>query len=692
MRKVYKLKLSERNNLEIEFEINDWAQRANVSLLTKSGGTVVLTTAVLGDKKEGFDFVPLTVDYEEKYYAAGKIYGSRFIRREGRPSETAILNARLIDRSIRPALKNINYELQITNVVLSLNHDIDPDLLAFLGSSLAVGLLGIDWKGPVGAAKISKKNGDFLLYPLESEKEAAEFNMFIGGIKNKINMIELDGKEAQEEDVIKACEIAIKEINKIVDFLNDIIKENIQNFNLIKPEEYTNYIEEAEKFLSKYNIDLEKLLFNFQERPEVSYVFELLKQEKDNLENYGILYKGILTKIENIFKKKVLQDKIRPDGRKLDEIRRIEIDVDVLPKTHGSALFKRGLTHILSVVTLASLGEELWVREIEFEGFKRFLHHYNFPPFSVGELGSSRGPSRREIGHGNLAEKALRNLIPDEEDFPYTIRIVSDVLSSNGSTSMGSVCASSLALFDAGVPIKKHIAGISIGIVYEDENNYELLTDIQGPEDSYGGMDFKVAGTRDGITAIQLDVKIDGLNTEIIKNALERAKKARNYILDLMYEKIPEPRSSLKEGVPAVSIIKIDPSKIGLLIGPGGRNIHEIIASTNSKIDIKPDGTIYITAENEYLLKETEKLIKSYTNSYELGELVEGEVIKILPFGAILSLGGNKTALLHISEIANKRITNIEDEIKIGERLKVKIKNISEDGKIYVSLKDARGD
>jgi polyribonucleotide nucleotidyltransferase len=318
------------------------------------------------------------------------------------------------------------------------------------------------------------------------------------------------------------------------------------------------------------------------------------------------------------------------------------------------------------------------------------MHHYNFHPYSVGEIGSSRAPSRREIGHGNLVEKALKNLIPSEEEFPYTIRVVSDVLSSNGSTSMGSVCASSLALFDAGVPIKKHAAGISIGIAYQDEENYELLTDIQGPEDFFGGMDFKVAGTKDGITAIQLDVKIDGLTTKIIEESLKRAREAINKILDMMYEKISEPRKILKEGVPYVSLLKIDPSKIGLLIGPGGKNIHEIIALTNAKIDIKPDGVIYISAENEEMLRETEKLIKSYTNSYEVGEMVEGEVIKILPFGAILNLGGNRTALLHISEISDKRIDNIEKEIKLGEKLKVRIKNISEDGKIYVSLKDAR--
>lgn len=689
MKKKYKITLNPENGFEIEFEINDWAQRANVSLLSKCKGTLVLTTVVLGDKKEGIDFTPLTVDYEEKYYAAGKIYGSRFIRREGRPSETAILNARLIDRSIRPTLKNFNYELQITNTIFSLDPEIDPDILAFLGSSLAVGLLGFEWKGPVGAVKICKKNSNFIFYPTELERSGADFTIFLGGIKNKINMIELEGQEVKKEDIVKACEIGIKEINKVISFLEDVIKENINKFVPITIDT-KNFIKYGEEFLKKHNLDIEKALFNFQERPELYQIFDILNEEREFIDNFDLVYKGILLKIEDIFKRRVLENKIRPDGRKLDEIRKIEIEVGVLPKTHGSALFKRGLTHILSTVTLASLGEELWVREIEFEGFKRFMHHYNFPPYSVGETGSPRAPSRREIGHGNLVEKALKNLVPSEEKFPYTIRVVSDVLSSNGSTSMGSVCASSLALFDAGVPIKKHAAGISIGIVYQDEENYELLTDIQGPEDFFGGMDFKIASTKDGITAIQLDVKIDGLTPKIIEESLKRAIDAINKILDMMYEKINEPRKILKEGVPYVSLLKIDPSKIGLLIGPGGRNIHEIIAITNAKIDIKPDGTVYISAENEELLKETEKLIKSYTNSYEIGELIEGEVIKIMPFGAILNLGGNRTALLHISEIANKRIDNIEKEIKLGEKLKVRIKNISEDGKIYVSLKDAR--
>lgn len=684
MKKNYQYLLKE--NLYLEFEINNWAEKADASIITKCGGTVVLTTAVVSKGRENPEMVNLIVDYDEKFYAAGKIYGSRFIRREGRPSETAILNARLIDRSLRPALKNFPFEIQIVNTVLSLDPEIDPDALAFLGSSLAFGLLGYKWNGPVGVVKISKNDKGFVLFPYESEKSSMEFNMIIGGNKNFINMIELEGKDAKEDDVVKACEIALKELAKINSFLENIIKDNVKEF--IPVGEDIKDLTEGENFLQKHNLSIENLLFSQKEGNDLNIIFELAKELEEEKRNKVL--KDVFEIIRKVFVNKVITEKIRPDGRKLDEIRPIHLEVNVLPRTHGSALFQRGLTHTLSTVTLAPLGEELWVREIEFEGFKRFMHHYNFPPYCVGEIGALRGPSRREIGHGSLVEKSLKNLIPPEEEFPYTIRIVSDVLSSNGSTSMASVCSSSLALFDAGVPIKKHVAGISIGLAFKDYENYELLTDIQGPEDFWGGMDFKIAGTEDGITAIQLDVKIDGLNLEMIQEALERAKKARSYILNEMKKTIEKPRSSLRDWVPKVGLTKIEKEKIGLLIGPGGRNINEIISLTNSNINIKPDGSIVVSADTEENVKEAIKLIKAVTNSYTEGELVEGEVIKILPFGAILDFGMGKTGLLHISEIDNRKIEDINKEFQIGQSLLVKIKKISEDGKIYVSLKDAR--
>lgn len=686
MKKEYKLKLKE--DLELVFEINDWAQRANVSIVTHGKGTVVLTTVVLGDKKEDVDFTPLTVEYEEKFYAAGKIYGSRFIRREGRPSETAILNARLIDRGIRPTLKNFNYELQITNSVLSLDPEVDPDILAILASSLGVGLLGFKWDGPIGAVKISRLNNNLIIYPSSSEENNSDFTIILTGLEGGINMIEFYGNEIDEKYIIKACEVGIKEINRTIDFLKSIINENIKEKIELKKE---SYIELAKEFLEKNNFNIKEILFPYKEGEiDLETVFEVLKSEYQNdPENYNKIYNGILEKINKIFNKEILEKGIRPDGRKLDEIRKIEIEVGLLPQVHGSSLFKRGLTHVISGVTLGSLSEELWVREIEFEGFKRFIHHYNFPPYSVGEIGALKGPSRREIGHGNLVEKSFKYLIPQEEEFPYTIRVVSDVLSSNGSTSMASVCATTLSLLDAGVPIKNKVAGISIGLAYENDD-YRLLTDIQGPEDFYGGMDFKISGTDKGVNAIQLDVKVKNLNLKIIEEALEKAKEARLEILKLMNEKISKPRSEFKKGVPFTAILKIDPSKIGLLIGPGGRIINEIIGTTNSKIDIKPDGTLYLTSETKEGLEIAKTWIKSVTDSLEIGDIVYGKIIKILNFGAILQIGPNRTGLLHISEIADKRIKNIEDEVKLNEVLKVKVKNISEDGKVYLSLKDAK--
>jgi polyribonucleotide nucleotidyltransferase len=664
-------------NLDIEFEVNDWAERSMISLLTKSKETVVMTVVNLGQELPQSDFLPLTVDYEEKFYAAGKIFGSRFIRRESRPTITSILNARLIDRSLRPAFpSNFRYQIHIVHTVLSYDPESDPALLGLLGSSFALEYLKIPWQGPIAGFKIESLNNS----PVE---------LFVSGTKNKVNMIEFEGKEIKEEEILSGIERAHQEIKKIINFIEESTK-NKERKIALKEENYQKAEKILEEFLEKNKIDLKKILFR-QEEGDKNWtaVFSLLSKE-DFGEEASYVLNILNKKFKEIFQKTVLEEKKRPDGRKLDEIRPISIEIDILPRVHGSALFKRGLTHILSTVTLAGPGEELVLREIEYEGTKHFMHQYNFPPYSTGEIGSSKGPSRREIGHGELAEKALRNLIPSQEVFPYTIRVVSEVLSSNGSTSMGSVCASSLALMSAGVPLEKHVAGISIGMAYESDNNYELLTDIQGPEDFFGAMDFKVAGTKEGVTAIQLDVKIEGLNFEQIKNALEKAKIARNEILNKMEEVIKEPRKSVSPLAPKVEAIRIDPLKIGLVIGTGGKTINEIIATTNTKIDIHPDGLIYISGENYENVELAKNWIKIISDSLKVGEIVSGKVIKILPFGAILELVPQKTALLHISEIADKKIENIEDEVKIGEKLNVLVKQISEDGRIYVSLKDAR--
>ena len=686
MKKNYLLK---SDSYEIEFEINDWAERSMISLLTKSKDTVVLTVINLGEEIIASDFLPLTIDYEEKFYAAGKIFGSRFIRREGRPTITSILNARLIDRSLRPSFDHhFRKQIQIINTVLSYDPEVDPAFLALLGSSFGIRALKLPQK-TVAGIRLGLKDNSWQINPPENANNFLA-DLFVSGTNHKINMIELEAREIKNETIIEGCQIAFQEIKKIINFIEDNLGKESEE-KILDLENFKKGEELLKKFLDEKNINLSEVLFS-QKEGEKGFQELFQKLQEENWEGFGpYVFHSLNHLLKKTFQENVLKNKIRPDGRKFDEIRPLKAQIGILPRVHGSALFQRGLTHILSTVTLAAPGEELVLREIEYEGTKHFIHHYNFPPYSTGELGSSKGPSRREIGHGELAEKALRNLVPSQEVFPYTIRVVSEVLSSNGSTSMGSVCASSLALMDAGVPIPKHIAGISLGLAYQDDENYELLTDIQGPEDFFGGMDFKVAGTEEGVTAIQLDVKIEGLNLKQIEETLTKAEKARKEIINFMKGIIQEPRKEISQFAPKVEVIKIDPLKIGLVIGSGGRTINEIINLTNTKIDIHPDGLIYLSGENYENVEKAKNWIKIITDSLNVGEIVRGKVIKILPFGAVLELAPQKTVLLHISEIANKKIENIEDEIKIGEELNVLVKQISDNGRIYVSLKDARG-
>jgi len=678
---------SEKYRYQLEFEVNNWAERSFISLLTKFKDSRIFTTLNFGSEIPDLDFLPLTVDYEEKFYAIGKIYGSRFIRREGAPSLNSILNARLVDRAIRPIFPPIfRKEIHIVNLVFSYDSSIDPGLLSLLSSSFALYLSGIPIISPLGAVQICFKDGEFFI---NQNIDDAEMKLIFSGTEEKINMIEFEGKEIEEGLFLKALEIGFKEIKDLVKFIKNIKPLFVEEVK-IDSSLFEEGDKKLEEFLNKNAIDLEKKLFNLVEGDKTwQEVFDLIKgnEEFGDLKPYVI--NSLNRRYKKIFQKKVLETKKRPDGRGLKDIRPLFAQIDVFPRTHGSALFMRGLTHILSTVTLAEPGEELWLRDIEFEGTKRFIHHYNFPPFSTGEIKTNKKPSRREIGHGELVERALKNLIPPQENFPYTIRVVSEVLSSNGSTSMGSVCASSLALMSAGVPLKTHAAGISIGMAYDSNDNYELLTDIQGPEDFFGSMDFKIVGTEKGLTAIQLDVKIEGLNLKQIEESLERAKEARIYLLNFMKGIIEKPKE-ISVYAPKIEVLKIDPLKIGLIIGTGGRTINEIIAATNVKIDIQPDGTLYIIGNQNSNFELAKNWIKSIADAFNLGEIVKGKVIKIFPFGAILELAPNRTVLLHVSEIAEKKIENIEKEVKIGEELVVKIKNISEDGKIYVSLKDVR--
>ncbi|GIW65221.1 MAG: polyribonucleotide nucleotidyltransferase [Candidatus Parcubacteria bacterium] len=682
-------------NYEVEFILNDWAERSLISVITKSRDTLILTVVNVGKEIPESDFLPLTIDYEEKFYAGGKIFGSRFIRREGKPTLTSILNSRLIDRSIRPAFSsNFRYQIHIVNTLLSYDPESDPALLALLGTSFALSCLDLEWLGPIAGVRLGYDGQNWIINPKNDLKTGLLAELFIAGTKNKINMIEFEGKEIEEKNIVKGIDLAFEEIKKINDFIQLTVSKLKVKFLANQKDQEANYYLQAEKildeFLEKNKIVLKDILFSNDEGDKGwQEVFSLLNNE-DFSDKTPYVFNALQKKFKKVFQETVLKEKLRPDGRQLNELRKISAEIDVLPRVHGSALFKRGLTHILSTLTLAGPGEELILREIEYEGSRHFIHHYNFPSYSVGELGSNRGPSRREIGHGELAEKALRNLIPSQDEFPYTIRLVSEVLSSNGSTSMGAICASSLALMSGGVPFEKHVAGISIGMVYEDDDKYELLTDIQGPEDFFGAMDFKVAGTRQGVTAIQCDVKIEGLNKDQIEKALIQAKEARFKIIDYLDGVISQPRKKLSPFAPKVEILKIDSLKIGLVIGSGGRTINDIINSTNTKIDINQDGVVYITGDNLEDVCLAKNWIKIITDSLKVGEIIKGKVIKILPFGAIIELAPQKTAFLHISEIADKKIENIESEIRVGDEFDFLVKNISEDGKIYLSLKNAR--
>ncbi|MCX8015901.1 MAG: polyribonucleotide nucleotidyltransferase [Patescibacteria group bacterium] len=670
------------------------AQQSNGSVLIQYGETVVLVTATMGktDRLEA-DFFPLVVDYEERFYAAGKILGSRFVRREGKPSENAILNARLIDRSIRPLFNHdMRREVQVVATVLAIDGENDPDFPALIGASLALSTSDIPWNGPISALRIGLVNNDFVINPSFADREKSDLDFFLSSADGAITMIEVGANEISEEKMNDAVELALKEIGKIQNFQKEIIKEMAKPKAQVLFKQIDAEIQQKTKDFLKNK--LEEAIYVTDKIDRVSKLQQLKNDLEETLRNDGMdenkikeAFVVLENEIDALVHKNILEKEKRPDGRKLDEIRPLYCAVGILPRVHGSGLFIRGTTQALSTVTLAAPSHGLTVETIEESDTKRFIHHYNFPPYSVGEVSSMRGPGRREIGHGALAEKSLLPIIPKKDDFPYTIRIVSEILSSNGSSSMASVCGSSLALMDAGVPIKTPAAGIAMGLVMEDENNYKILTDIQGPEDHYGDMDFKVAGTKNGITGIQLDVKIKGITIQIFKETLTQAKKARLEILKKMTEVLESPRPTLSPLAPRIFTLKINPDKIRDVIGSGGKTINDIIKKTGVEIDIEEDGTIFVTAPNEEAGKEALGIIKNITYEFKEGEIVTGKVIKILDFGAIVDLGFGKEGLLHISEIAHRRIEKVEDEVKIGQVLTLKIVKIDENGRIGLSLK-----
>ncbi|MDX1535305.1 MAG: polyribonucleotide nucleotidyltransferase [Candidatus Spechtbacterales bacterium] len=684
------------NGEPLSVKFLNWVERANSSVIIKHGDTVVLCTAVMGSKDTDMPYFPLTVEYREKYYAAGFIGGGRFRKREGRPSDEATLRARLVDRALRPLFDNLmRREIQIVNTVLSYDENHTPEVLALLASSAALVQSDIPWNGPLGVVRIGKINDNWIINPTSEEQEESAFNVLFAGTKEKINMIEVDAKEASEEGILAAMEYGQEIVKKQIDFQHKIREEigkDKQDVALLELDE------DIKKEIQEYGTEkIKKAIYQKDAKEggnEIHAVEDEIidwlkeKYEETNPEHIkrGKLYLDGL--IDNLVHEAVLKDNRRVDGRKLDEIRSLSGDTSVLPRTHGSGLFMRGLTHALSIATLDSPGEEELSDAMDGESKKRFMHHYNFPPYSVGETGWFRGPGRREIGHGALAEKALEPLIPPKEEFPYTIRVVSEILTSNGSSSMASVCGSSLALMDAGVPMKKHVAGIAMGLMTGD-GEAKILTDIQGPEDHYGDMDFKVAGTRDGVTAIQMDVKIEGATLEMLKKGLEQAKKARLQILDVLEGAIPEHRKEVSSYAPIIEMLKINPEKIGLLIGAGGRTIREIMEETSTDINVEDDGSVFVSGTRKEDVEKAVDLAFNLTREIKIGEEFDARVIKIADFGAFVELVPGQEALVHVSELSDDFVKDVGSVVKTGERLHVKVIKIDDNGKIGASVKQA---
>jgi len=682
---------------ELVIEISSIAEQANAAVLARYGQTVVLVTVVMTHRDGTTNYMPLKVDYEERFYAAGKIIGSRFVRREGRPSEEAILAARLVDRSIRPLFDHrIRREIQVVATVLAFDEENDPDFVGLIAASTAIGISNIPWAGPVGGICIGKIENAFVVNPAAAKRldGICSLELFAAGPKSRINMIELAGREVSEKEVEEACALAQKEIDALIAFQEKIIKE-------------VGHAKEEVK-LAEANSSLRKQVMEYlsPRLDEAVYCKDKVERER----RMRLLHDDVLSHVnenagegvpvdanavaflfeeaaDTLIHKNILEKEQRPDGRGLREVRELYAEVGLFERTHGSAIFVRGNTQALAVATLAPPGAEQLVETMEITGKRRFLLHYNFPPYSVGETGFFRGPGRREIGHGALAKKAVEPLIPTAEEFPYTIRIVSEVLSSNGSSSMATVCASSLALMDAGVPLKKPAAGIAMGLILGADSRYKVLTDIQGPEDHFGDMDFKVAGTADGVTAVQLDVKMEGLTAEMIRDTLAQAKDARLEILKVIEKVMPQPRKELSRFAPIVLQLSINPEKIGMVIGPGGKVINGLIRKYGlTGIDIEETGRVSISATDVAKARDAFDEVKSMVREFKVGDIVEGTVVKLLEFGAIVDLGGGMDGMIHVSELKNGFTKDVKEVLKMGDFVRVKVVRV-EDGRIGLSLK-----
>ena len=691
MFKTYSMELAGRT---LTIETGKLAELANANVLVRYGETVVMVNVVASkEPREGIDFFPLSVDYEEKMYAAGKIPGG-FTRREGKASDKAILVSRAIDRPIRPLFpKDFRNDVVVTATVLSVEIDNSPEVCAMIGTSAALAISDIPFGGPTAAVKVGYVDGEFVINPTLKQRKKSELDLLVAGTMDKIAMIEAGAKELPDDKMLEAIKTGHVEIKRVCEFISKIKEEigkpkfEYKSFEVdhdIYEEIETNFYDRMYKDVQA--LDKETRDKNMEKLAEDVKAYFVEKYGEERAEEIKTDIADSLYKLEKkSVRAMILNEHKRPDGRKIDEIRPLSCEVGVLPRTHGSAIFTRGQTQVMTIATLGMTTDEQMLDGLDEEETKRYIHQYNFPGYSVGEAKPVRGPGRREIGHGALAERALVPVIPSEEEFPYTIRVVSEVLSSNGSTSQASICGSTLALMDAGVPIKNPVAGISTGLVTDMENsdNYIMLTDIQGLEDFFGDMDFKVGGTKNGITAIQVDIKVDGLSYKIIEEAFSRTRKARQYILDeVMLKQIAEPRKEVSKYAPKILTMKIDPEKIKDVIGTGGKVINKIIEETGVKIDISEEGNVVVYSIDKEAAQKALDIIEKIVREIEVGEYYDGVVTKLMPFGAFVDIGGGKEGLIHISKISKERVEKIEDVLSVGDRVIVKVLDIDKQGKI----------